>query len=381
MPSLPKPSDPRFGSGPTRKYPTWSATALAHPALGTSHRGPLGLGLLAEVEKALRDVLELPPTHKIAFVAGGCTGAMEILLWNLCGPRPLTAFASGVFGNHWAHDVSKELPLLSTSIESAPFSALPPLERYTPNTDAIFVWNETTTGACIPNANWIPEKNEGLTICDAASAVFCCRLPWEKLDAVAFSWQKGLGAEGGLSSIVLSPRAIERLRSYRPTWPLPRLLRIPHWQTTPEAFAGFFAHETINTVSLLSAHDMLRALQWAQTLGGLSGLLRRQAANFHALESYVNACETLQFVVAPAARSHTSICLTSSLFPEQTSEKWRFLHKTAAFLRDHNVAYDIVNHAASIPCLRIWCGPTVEASDVALLMPWLEEALRHAAQP
>lgn len=376
--ALEKPHDIRFGSGPVRKIENWPADALNIQAIGTSHRGTLGISLLQETQQLMEQVLDIPSDYKVAFVSGGGTGSMEFLLWNLLGARPVSVFSAGVFGAHWLHDVQHELKLNAVQSYCAEPGKSLDFYQYDNQSDCVFVWNETTAGTQISDSDWIASDREGLTICDATSAAFCVDLPWKKLDAVSFGWQKGLGGEAGLGTVVLSPRAVECLESYRPYWPMPRLFRIPRVNHTNQINSGFFAGETINTVSLVTVQDMNIALKWAQSVGGLTGLTERVNRNFMLLEEWISTELWIDFLVQDAKqRSKQSVCLIPSHIGMNPPEQWSFLRNMTSFLKKEQIALDILNHSASVPALRIWLGPTVSQTDVVLLLPWLKIAYEY----
>lgn len=375
-----KPHHIYFGSGPTRKIPGWTAENLAHEALGSSHRGTAGLALLQETQALLRSVLRIPTSHEIAFVSGGGTGAMECLLWNLLGRLPVRVFSAGVFGQHWLRDTQEILKVPNVTAVTAPFAQGPDFQQYDPDEDAVFVWTETTTGTRIPHSDWIAEDRTGLTICDATCAVFTTEIQWEKCDALAFSWQKGLGAEAGLGTIVLSPRAIERLETYTPDWPIPRIFRIPKVAegTRKKIPQTFFEAHTINTVSLLTVRDMQLALEWAQNAGGLDYLIQQTDQNFSILSEWINRSPHVDFMVKDEKiRARTPVCISLRNLPPNEKEQWNLLRKLARFLEENHMALDILNHAESLPGLRVWTGPAISPDDLTTLCTCLDDALQQ----
>jgi len=365
MRPLEKPKNPYFSSGPTRKRPGWSCEFLNTASLGRSHRSSYGVDRIRHLVALTRDVLEIPETYHVAIMPGSCTAAMEAALWSLLGPKPIDFVTFDVFGDLWVHDGLRELKLQDTRVfESLP-GVLPDLTGINPSHDLVLTWNGTTTGVCMPNADWISPDRKGLVICDATSALFAMPFPWEKMDAVAFSWQKALGGEAGHGMLVLSPRAVERLNSYKPPWPMPRLFRIAQeGKFSKEIFEGM----TINTPSLLCIEDCIDALTWCVSLGGLPALIARSEANLKAVETWVLETPWIEFLARdPRIRSSTSICLRFSEAPDD----WELPKAIAALLEEEGVAFDILGHIRSVPSLRLWGGPMVETSDIQALLSWI----------
>lgn len=359
-----KPLNTHFSSGPTSKRPGWTGIDKLEP-LGRSHRSTLGVERISYAVDLTRQVLEIPESYLIGIIPGGCTGAMETALWNLLGPNPVDFISFDVFGKLWVQDGLQELKLKDSRTLSAEPGYLPNLSQVNPAHDVVLTWNGTTTGVAIPNGEWISDRRTGLVICDAISALFAMRVPWDKLDVVAFSWQKGIGSEGAHGMLVLSPRAVQRIESYTPPWPIPRLFRLKH----EGAFAKrIFEGMTINTPSLLCVEDYTQALLWAKKLGGLDPLIERSKNNLKAVEDWAHHTPWIEFMAKdPASRSSTSICLR---FPEDP-ENWTLPKKIAHLLEAEGIAFDILGHLGSKPCLRIWGGPTIETKDIQALLPWI----------
>ncbi|MEM7189574.1 MAG: phosphoserine transaminase [Pseudomonadota bacterium] len=382
FPSKPgqRPACPNFSSGPCAKHPGWSADAVASKAwLGRSHRAGGPKAQLKSVIDRTASMLAVPDGYRVAIVPGSDTGAVEMAMWSLLGPRPVNVLVWESFGNGWATDVVKQLKLQDARILEADYGALPDLGDVRPDADVIFTWNGTTSGARVPNADWIATDRAGLTICDATSAAFAQQLDWPKLDVVTFSWQKVLGGEGGHGMLVLSPRAVERLESFSPDRPLPKVFRLTKGGALIE---GVFRGETINTPSMLAVADYEDALDWADSVGGLAGLHERADANFAALQAWVDQTPWIQNLVSdPAARSNTSVCLRisdPSIAGLPDSDQKAFVKRLVSLLEDEGVALDINGYRDAPTGLRIWCGATVETGDVAALGPWLDWAFQTA---
>ena len=359
------PARPFFSSGPCAKPPTWSADKLATQSLGRSHRGKIGKARLQLCIDLMRDVLELPDTHRIGIVPGSDTGAYEMAMWTMLGARPVTALAWESFGEGWVTDAVKQLKI-DPCVIRADYGDLPDLAKVDWSSDVLFTWNGTTSGVRVPNADWIAADREGLSFADATSAVFAYDIDWTKIDVATFSWQKVLGGEGAHGVLILGPRAVERLESYTPAWPLPKVFRLVAKGKLAE---GVFKGETINTPSMLAVEDAIFALEWAQGLGGLSGLKARSDANAAALDAIVADRDWLGHLAAdPASRSRTSVCLTVAGADED------FIKKFAALLEAEGAAYDIAGYRDAPPGLRIWCGATVDTADIEALGPWLDWA-------
>ncbi|MEE8439434.1 MAG: phosphoserine transaminase [Micropepsaceae bacterium] len=370
-----RPARPFFSSGPCAKRPGWTVEALSDAFLGRSHRSKPGKAKLREVVDRTRAILGVPEEYRIGIVAASDTGAVEMSLWSLLGPRPVDVLAWESFGEDWVTDIVKQLKLQEARTIRAPYGELPDLNTTDPAHDIVFLWNGTTSGVKVPDADWISDNREGLTICDATSAVFAMEIPWQKLDVVTFSWQKVMGGEAAHGMLILSPRAVARLESYEPPWPLPKTFRLAKGGKLVE---GIFRGETINTPSLLCVEDYLDGLKWAESLGGREALFARSNANLAALEAWVAKTDWVDFLSAdPKTRSNTSVCLkiVDPWFEALSDEaKADTAKKLASVLEDEGVALDVAGYRAAPPGLRIWCGATVETSDVEALTPWLDWA-------
>jgi len=364
-----RPANPRFSSGPCAKIPNFSLDMLADAPLGRSHRAAVGKSKLAEAIELTRSVLDVPADYRIGIVPGSDTGAVEMAMWSLLGARPVEMLAWESFGEGWVTDVVKQLKLDAT-VRKAPYGQIVDLAEVDFARDVVFTWNGTTSGVRLANGDAIPTDREGLTICDATSAAFAMDLPWDKLDVVTFSWQKVLGGEGAHGVLILSPRAVERLESYTPAWPLPKIFRMTKGGKLIE---GIFKGETINTPSMLAVEDYLVALKWAQGLGGLSALVARADANAKAVWDFCASRDWIANLAEDAANaSTTSVCLKFT--DPRISDGAAFAKAVAKRLEQHGVALDIGAYRDAPPGLRIWCGSTVETADVAALMPWIEWA-------
>jgi len=374
MPAV-RPARPFFSSGPCAKRPGWTVEALKDACLGRSHRSKPGKAKLSEAIERTRALLGVPEDYRIGIVASSDTGAVEMSLWSLLGPRPVDVLAWESFGEDWVTDIVKQLKLKEARTIRAPYGELPDMRSTDPAHDIVFLWNGTTSGVKVPDADWISDSREGLTICDATSAVFAMEIPWQKLDVVTFSWQKVMGGEAAHGMLILSPRAVERLESYEPPWPLPKTFRLTKGGKLVE---GIFKGETINTPSLLCIEDYLDALKWAESLGGRQALFARSNANLVTLETWVAKTDWVNFLCAdPVTRSNTSVCLkiVDPWFEALSDEaKAATAKKLAALLEEEGVALDVAGYRAAPPGLRIWCGATVETSDVDSLTPWLDWA-------
>jgi phosphoserine aminotransferase len=374
MPAL-RPACPHFSSGPCAKRPGWSLQALTDAVLGRSHRSKIGKAKLKRAIDLTRDVLEVPADYRIGIVAASDTGAVEIALWSLLGPRPVTMLAWESFGEGWVTDVAKQLKLKDVTVLKAGYGELPDLSKVDPATDIVFTWNGTTSGVRVPNADWIAADRQGLTICDATSAAFAQPLDFAKLDVVTFSWQKALGGEGAHGMLILSPRAVARLTSYTPPWPLPKLFRLT---SNGKLIDGVFVGETINTPSMLCVEDWLDTLSWAKSIGGLKALMARADANTKVIADWVARTPWIAFLAEnPAIRSNTSVCLKvvdSAVTALAADAQAAFVKTLAAALEKENIAHDIDAYRDAPPGLRIWCGATVETRDVEALTLWLDWA-------
>jgi len=370
-----RPNVPHFSSGPCAKRPGWTPENLKDAALGRSHRAKIGKAKLKLAIDLTREVLEVPADYRIGIVPASDTGAVEMALWSLLGARPVTMLAWESFGEGWVTDVVKQLKLKDVTTLKAGYGEIPDLSRVDPATDVVFTWNGTTSGVRVPNADWIRADREGLTICDATSAAFAQALDWAKLDVVTFSWQKALGGEGGHGMLILSPRAVQRLESYTPAWPLPKIFRMTKGG---KLIDGIFVGETINTPSMLCVEDYLDALNWAKSVGGLKGMIGRADANTRALSDWVAKTPWIDFLAAdPAIRSNTSVCL-KVVDPAVTAlpadAQAAFAKALVAALEKEGAGYDLGHYRDAPPGLRIWCGATVETADVAALTAWLDWA-------
>jgi phosphoserine aminotransferase len=378
IPSV-RPRVPHFSSGPCAKRPGWNGQNLAGALLGRSHRSKPGKAKLKYAIELTREVLQVPADYRIGIVPASDTGAMEMALWSLLGPQPVTMLAWESFGDGWVNDVVKELKLKNVTALRAPYGELPDLRAIDPANDIVFTWNGTTSGARVPNADWIAADRTGLTICDATSAAFAQALDWPKLDVATFSWQKAVGGEAAHGMLILSPRAVARLESYKPPWPMPKIFRMTKGGKLNE---GIFAGETINTPSMLCVEDYLDALQWAKSIGGLKALQARADANAKAIADWVARTSWIDFLTRdPALRSNTSVCLriVDPAVARLSAEAQTALVKSIeAALEKEGVAYDVATHRDAPPGLRIWCGSTVEQSDVQALTPWLDWAYAKA---
>ncbi|MET3827866.1 phosphoserine aminotransferase [Sphingomonas sp. PvP055] len=359
------PARPYFSSGPCAKPPGWSAANLATDSLGRSHRSKIGKTRLQHSIDLMRELLKLPDTHRIGIVPGSDTGAYEMAMWTMLGAKPVTALAWESFGEGWVTDAVKQLKIDPTVVR-ADYGQLPDLGAVDWSNDVLFTWNGTTSGVRVPNADWIPADREGLSFADATSAVYAYDIDWDKIDVATFSWQKVLGGEGGHGVLILGPRAVERLESYTPAWPLPKVFRLVSKGKLTE---GVFKGETINTPSMLAVEDCIAALEWAKTVGGADGLIARSDANAAALDQIVAERPWLgHLAVDEATRSKTSVCLTVEGADEA------FIKAFAGLLEKEKAAYDIAGYRDAPPGLRIWCGATVDTADIVALGPWLDWA-------
>jgi len=369
-----RPARPEFSSGPCAKRPGWTPQNLSNAVLGRSHRSKLGKARLKEAIDRTREVLEVPEDYLIGIVPGSDTGAMEMAMWSLLGGRPVQLLAFESFGKDWVTDVTKQLKI-EAEVLDAPYGQLPDLSKVRKDADLVFTWNGTTSGVRVPNADFIAADREGVTICDATSAAFAQTLDWPKLDVVTFSWQKALGGEAAHGVLILSPRAVARLESYSPPWPMPKLFRMTKGgKLNAEIFEG----STINTPSMLCVEDYLDALKWAAGIGGLAELKRRADANLAVLEAWAAKTAWVDFLAEDKAiRSNTSVCLkvtdprVTALSPDAQAD---FAKKLASVLEKQGVALDVGGYRDAPPGLRIWCGATVDAADLDALTPWLDWA-------
>ena len=372
-----RPNCVHFSSGPCAKRPGWSLDALSAAVLGQSHRSKPGKSRLKEVLDRSRAILGLPADYLIGIVPASDTGAVEMALWSLLGPRPVDLLAWESFGEGWVSDVAKQLKLDARKLV-APYGQLPDLASVDPTHDVVFTWNGTTSGVRTPNADWISADREGLTICDATSAAFAMDLPWTKLDVVTWSWQKVLGGEAAHGMLVLSPRAVARLESYSPPWPLPKIFRMTNGG---KLIAGIFAGETINTPSMLAVEDAVDGLKWAESIGGLPGLIARTEKNFAAIEAWVARTPWIDFLCqTPLARSTTSVCLVFSdpkITALSADDQAAFAKDVVAKIEGEKAGLDLGAYRDAPPGLRIWGGATVETTDLEALFPWIDWAYRE----
>ena len=373
-----RPATPHFSSGPCAKRPGWSLQNLTDAALGRSHRAKVGKAKLKRAIDLTREVLDVPADYRIGIVPASDTGAVEMALWSLLGARPVTMLAWESFGEGWVTDVQKQLKL-DVTVLKAPYGELPDLAKIDFNSDVVFTWNGTTSGVRVPNGDWIAADRKGLTICDATSAAFAQNLDFAKLDVVTFSWQKALGGEGAHGMLILSPRAVERLETYKPAWPLPKIFRMTKNGKINE---GIFIGETINTPSMLCVEDYLDTLQWAKGIGGLKALIARADANTKVLADWAARTPWVDFLAADAKiRSNTSVCLKvvdPAVTRLSADDQVAFAKSLAALVEKEGAGYDLGHYRDAPAGLRIWCGATVETADVEALTPWLDWAFAEA---
>lgn len=370
-----RPDNPRFSSGPCSKRPGWTVNHLNNAFLGRSHRATQGKVLLKRAIEETKDLLELPKGYKVAIVPASDTGALELALWSFLGARGVDVLAWESFGAGWVNDIKNQLKLADIRVLEADYGFLPDLSAVDFNNDVIFTWNGTTSGVRVPDGDWIAADREGLTICDATSAVFAQDLAWDKLDVVTFSWQKVLGGEAAHGMLILSPRAVERLETYTPPWPLPKIFRLTK---AGKLIEGIFVGETMNTPSMLCVEDYLDTLKWGRDIGGLKALIGRANANAQALSNWVEQTDWIEFLsTEPKNRSNTSLCFSicdPRVKALSLDEQRAFSKKLAQLLDDEGVAFDIAAYRDAPAGLRIWTGSTIETADVAALIPWLEWA-------
>jgi phosphoserine aminotransferase len=373
-----KPARPEFSSGPCAKRPGWSPENLSNAVLGRSHRSKLGKARLKEAIDRTRDLLQVPADYLIGIVAGSDTGAVEMAMWSMLGARPVQLLAFESFGKDWVTDVTKQLKLPDVETLTAAYGELPDLTKVDPKKDLVFTWNGTTSGVRVPNADFISADREGITICDATSAAFAQTLDFAKLDVVTFSWQKALGGEGAHGILILSPRAVARLESYTPAWPMPKLFRLTK---AGKVSLDIFEGATINTPSMLCVEDAIDSMKWAASIGGLDAMKARADANLGVLEAWVAKTAWVEFLPSSKAiRSNTSVCLkvvdarVTALTDDGQAD---FAKKFASLLEKEGAALDVGGYRDAPPGLRIWCGATVETSDVDALTPWLDWAFEQ----
>ncbi len=374
-----RPERPNFSSGPCAKRPGWRLEALAGAALGRSHRSRDGKAKLAAAIDRTRQILRLPDDYRVGIVPGSDTGAFEMAMWSLLGARGVDALGWESFGKGWVADAVSQLKLEDLRTLEADYGELPDLSEVDTDRDVVFTWNGTTSGARVPDGDWIDEDRAGLTLCDATSAVFAQPLPWPRLDAVTYSWQKVLGGEAAHGMLILGPRAVERLESYTPPWPMPKVFRLVKGGKLNE---GIFKGSTINTPSMLCVEDYLDALAWAEEIGGLEALHARADSNLAAVAAWVERTPWVDFLAGdPAIRSNTSVCLkiVDPAFTAKGADSRAAIPKRiAALLEEEAVAYDVGSYRAAPPGLRVWCGATIDRGDVEALLPWLDWAYVRA---
>jgi len=377
-----RPRNPCFSSGPCAKRPGWSLAALEKAVLGRSHRSKEGRARLAEVIERSRRVLKMPADYKLGIVPASDTGAVEMALWSLLGPRGVDIFAWEAFGKTWVGDVVQQLRLKDVRTFEADYGALPDLKQAGRDRDMVFTWNGTTSGVRVPNGAWIPADRDGLSICDATSAAFAMPLAWDKLDVVTWSWQKVLGGEAAHGMIALSPRAVARLESHKPSWPLPKIFQLTKGG---KLIDGIFKGDTINTPSMLATEDAIDGLRWAESIGGLDALIARSNANLIAIAAWVDKTPWVVFLAhAAATRSSTSVCLklADPAFAKlDNAGALKLIDKMTGLLEAEGVAYDIASYRDAPPGLRSWAGATVERADLEALFPWLEWAYGEIKVP
>ena len=363
-----KPNNPNFSSGPCSKRPGYSLDQLQIDTLGRSHRSSLGKKALGLACTETAEILGLPEGYRVGVVPASDTGAVEMIMWSVLGQRPVDIFAWESFGRGWLTDAVKQLKLDDLTSYTADYGSLPDMSQANPDHDCVFTWNGTTSGVKVPNGDWISDDRAGLTICDATSAVFAMDMPWEKLDVVTYSWQKVLGGEGAHGMLILSPRAVERLESYNPPWPLPKIFRLTKGGKLIE---GIFRGATINTPSMLCVADYLDALQWVRSIGGLSAAIAKSEANLATIKGFVDSKPWIEFLAEePDQISNTSVCLSLDLNADQVKQM-------VSLLADEAVAFDIGAYRDAPAGLRIWCGATVEKADLEALLPWLDWAYQQ----
>ena len=360
-----KPTCPNFSSGPCAKRPGYSVNALPTDTLGRSHRSALGKARLLRSITETHRMLGLPEGYRVGIVPASDTGAFEMAMWSMLGARPVDVFTWESFGEGWATDITKQLKLADARLFTAPYGQLPDLSQANPAHDIVFAWNGTTSGVMVPNGDWISDQREGLTLCDATSAVFAMDIPWSKIDVATFSWQKALGGEAAHGMLVLSPRAVQRLETYKPAWPLPKIFRMTKGgKLLEEIFEG----ATINTPSMLANEDYLDALAWAESIGGMKELIRRSQSNLALFEAFVAKHDWISFLAQDkASRSNTSVCLSLDLSADQVK-------KLVKLLEAEGVALDCGSYKDAPAGLRFWCGATVQPQDIERMLPWLEWA-------
>ncbi len=358
-----KPNNPNFSSGPCAKRPNYSVASLKSITLGRSHRSGPSKNLLKFVLDRTKSLLKLPENYRIGIVPASDTGAFEMAIWNLLGQKVIDVFHWESFGSGWYSDIVSQLRLQNVNNYMADYGQLPDMRCANPDNDCVFTWNGTTSGVCLPNADWISDNRSGLTLCDATSAVFAVELPWEKLDVTTFSWQKALGGEGAHGMLILSPRAVERLENWTPPWPVPKIFRLTK---NHKLIEGIFNGVTINTPSMLCVEDYNDALQWVESIGGLEACIKRTQANFNIIEAFVQQHNWIDFLAQDKSSiSKTSVCLSLQLSASK-------IKQLVSKLEQQQIAYDIGSYRDAPAGIRIWCGTTVETDDIQRLLPWIE---------
>ena len=381
MNSLKLPNNPKFSSGPCVKIPNWEASFLNDALLGRSHRAKISVKRIQKLIDKTKSILNIPENYHVAITGGSDTGAFEMAMWSLLGKTGVDILAWDSFGRDWVTDVIEQLQIKNTKLIDADYGALPDLEKVNFNNDVIFTWNGTTAGVKIPNGNWIDDDRSGLTLCDATSAVLAMNIPWNKLDVTTFSWQKVLGGEAQHGILVLSPRAVERLESYKPAWPIPKLFRLAN---KGKFQSKIFKGSTINTPSMLCIEDAIHALEWVDSIGGLNSMIERSQSNLEVIEKWESKTDWVEFLATiKEVRSSTSICLKiidPSFLKLDADSKKKTLNDFFSLLEEKGAAYDI-NHYPSAPeGIRIWGGGTVEKNNIELLLPWLDWAWKNIAK-
>ena len=378
MNSLKLPNNPKFSSGPCAKIPNWNASFLNNALLGRSHRAPVSVKRIQELINMTKSILNIPNNYHVAIVGGSDTGAFEMAMWSLLGKNGVDILAWDSFGRDWVSDIIEQLQIKNTKLIDADYGYLPDLEKVNFNNDVVFTWNGTTAGVKVPNGDWIDENRSGLTLCDATSAVLAMDLPWSKLDVTTFSWQKVLGGEAQHGILVLSPRAVERLESYKPSWPIPKLFRL----TSKGKFQSkIFNGSTINTPSMLCIEDAIHSLKWVDSIGGANTMIKRSLSNLQVIEKWESKTNWIEFLAKNKdIRSSTSICLKIIdpwFLKLSTDNKKEILQRFFSLLEEKEAAYDINHYPSAPPGIRIWGGGTVETSNIELLLPWLDWAWEY----
>lgn len=371
-----KPGNPCFSCGPSAKRPGWSLAALENYTGGRSHRAACSIEKINQVVEKSKTLLGMPKDYRLAIVPASDTGAIEVAMWNLLGERGVDVLGWEVFSRMWIEDVVDQLKLSDVRSFDAPFGDLPDFSKVDCDRDVVFTWNGTTSGVRVPNGDWIKQDRKGLTLCDATSAVFATDIPWEKLDVVTWSWQKVLGSEAAHGMLALSPRAVERLESFKPHWPIPKIFRLTNREG--KLLKELFEGKTLNTPSMLAVEDCLDALNWVESVGGLAGMLARNEANFSAAQEWVDSCDWIEFLAAkPETRSNTAICLkvTDPWFTAlDVQQQAAFIRETAQMIANEGAGFEVANHVDAPPSYRLWAGATVETEDLRRVLQWIEWA-------